>query len=87
MRESFERVARLSTTGHVELTDQFIQVAGDVAYESGVERGQFSLSGKQVTVEARVTNICRRQAGAWKIVHHHGDMSPAITDVLGRSKK
>lgn len=58
-----------------------------MAYEAGVEKGRFSLSGKQGTVEARVTNIYRRQAGAWKIVHHHGDHSPAINDVFGRSNK
>lgn len=42
-RASFERVAQLRIGGYVERTKQFIQVAGDVAYELEVERGQFSL--------------------------------------------
>ena len=67
--------------------DQFIQVAEDAAYELGVERGQFSLAGQQVTADARVTNIYRREAGAWKIVHHHTDVSTAMIEVLSRLKK
>ena len=44
-----------SLRGEVKLSDQFIQVAGDMAYELGVERGQFTLAGQQVTIDHRVT--------------------------------
>ena len=54
-----------------------------MAYELGTEKGQFKLAGKQVTIEHRVTNIYRCVAGEWKIVHHHGDISPPMLDVLG----
>ena len=84
VRDSFERVAQLSTRGHVQLIDQFIQVAGDFAYELGIEQGQFWLSGQPASVDARATNIYRREAGAWKVVHHHGDLSPNIIEVLSR---
>lgn len=84
VRGSFERVAQVSSRGHVELIDQFIQVAGETAYELGIEQGQFWLYGQLATVDARATNIYRREAGAWKIVHHHGDLSPNIIDVLSR---
>jgi len=87
VRESWEQVAQLSTDGGVELADQFIQVAGDAAYELGIERGQFALSGLQVTIDARVTNIYRRESGTWKIVHHHTDASPAMIDVVSQLKK
>ena len=87
VRKSWEQVAQLSTKGQVKLRDQFIQVAGDAAYELGVERGQFSLAGQQVTADARVTNIYRRESGAWKVVHHHTDIAPAMVDVLSRLKK
>jgi ketosteroid isomerase-like protein len=84
VRGSFEQVAQLASDGKIELKDQLIQVAGDVAYEVGIEHGQFKLAGQQVTIEHRVTNIYRREAGAWKMIHHHTDISPAMLDVLTR---
>ena len=82
VRGSWEQVAQLTTQGQVTLSDQFIQVAGDVAYELGVEHGQFRLAGQPVTGDCRVTNIYRRESGAWKIVHHHADASPAMMDLV-----
>ena len=84
VRESWEQLARIATGGQVKLRDQIIQVAADVAYELGVEHGQAKLAGQQVTIEHRVTNIYRREAGGWKIVHHHTDVSQAMLDVLSR---
>lgn len=87
VRRSFEEVARKSTGGRVELTDQLIQIAEGVAYELGVEHAQFSIAGEPLSLNARVTNIYRRQAGGWKIVHHHGDKSPGIFEALSRSRE
>ena len=86
VKASFEQVARSSTGGRVDLTDQLIRIAGVVAYELGVEHAQFSISGEPLSVNSRVTNIYRRQGGKWKIVHHHGDKSPGIFEALSRSK-
>jgi ketosteroid isomerase-like protein len=82
VRESWEQVARFASEGQAKLGDQMIQVAGDVAYELGVEQAQFKLAGKQVAIQQRVTNIYRRETGAWKIFHHHTDVAPAMLDVL-----
>jgi len=82
--DSFDQVAKMATGGKIGLKDQLIQVAGDMAYEVGVEHGQFTMAGHQVSLEHRVTNIYRREAGAWKLVHHHTDTSPAMLDVLSR---
>lgn len=84
VRESWEQVAKLASDGKGELKDQLIQVVGDVAYEVGTEQGQAKLGGQQVSIEHRVTNIYRREAGTWKVVHHHTDVSPAMLDVLSR---
>ena len=81
---SFDGVAKVSSDGKIGLKDQLIQVAGDMAYELGIEHGQFKMAGNQVSLEHRVTNIYRREAGAWKLVHHHADTSPAMLDVLSR---
>ena len=82
VRESFEKVAQLASEGKVELRDQLIRVAGDVAFEAGVEHGQLKLAGKHVTIEHRVTNIYQREAGVWKLIYHHTDTSPAMLDVI-----
>src|ERR1700747_3925108 len=87
VRGSWEQVAQLATEGRVKLSDQFIQVAGDVAYELGVEHPQITLGGQPVTADVRVTNIYRRETGAWKIIHHHTDAAPSVIDVLSRLEK
>jgi len=84
VRASFEQVAQLASEGKVELKDQLIRVVNDVAFEVGVESGQLKIAGQQATIEHRVTNIYQREAGAWKITHHHTDTSPEMLDVLSR---
>jgi ketosteroid isomerase-like protein len=84
VKESFQQVAGIASEGWVKLNDQMIQVNGDMAYELGVEEGRATLAGQQVTLDMRVTNIYSREAGSWKIVHHHTDLSPAMLDVLKR---
>ena len=84
VRASFEQVAQLASDGEIELLEQAIRAAGDLAYEVGIEKGQFKLAGQKVAIHQRVTNIYRRQAGGWKMVHHHTDVSPAMLDVLSR---
>jgi len=81
---SFTQVAGLASGGHVELRDQTIEAGGELAYELGVERGQIKLAGESVPIEQRVTNVYRREAGQWKIVHHHADISPAMLALLER---
>jgi ketosteroid isomerase-like protein len=80
----WKQVAQLSSGGQVKLSDQLIQVSGDMAYEVGTEQGQFTLAGEQVSIEHRVTNIYRRENGTWKIVHHHTDLSQKMLDILSR---
>ena len=84
VRESFAQVSGLAAGGRAELDDRIIQVAGDLAYEVGVERGRAELAGEEITIEQRVTNIYRREPDGWKIVHHHADISPAMVALLNR---
>ena len=85
IREAYQDVAQIAEKGHVKLDDQIIQIIGDVAYEVGVERGQATFAGNQVTLDYRVTNIYRSEAGGWKIVHHHTDISPAMLEFLNQT--
>jgi ketosteroid isomerase-like protein len=84
VKASFAKVAQLASGGKVELKDQLIRVVGDMAYEVGIEHGQIKLAGQQASIEHRVTNVYQREAGAWKMVHHHTDISAAMLDILSR---
>lgn len=78
------QVSQLASQGQIRLKDQLIQASGEMAYEVGIEHGQFKLAGEQISVEHRVTNVYRREDGTWKIVHHHTDLSQAMLDILSR---
>jgi ketosteroid isomerase-like protein len=82
VQESFRNVARIASDGQIRLEDQILRVEGDLAYELGTERGSLKLAGQTAAIDGRVTNIYRREAGAWKIVHHHTDISPAMLEIL-----
>jgi ketosteroid isomerase-like protein len=84
VRDSFDQVASMATDAKIGLKDQFIQVHGDAAYELGVEHGEFKLAGQQISIEHRVTNVYKREAGGWRLIHHHTDTSPEMLDVLSR---
>ena len=84
VRVPWEQVAALSSGGQVTLRDSLIRVVGDLAYQVDTEVGEFTLAGEHVSFEHRVTNIYRRDAGGWKIVHHHTDLSPAMQEILAR---
>lgn len=86
VRASFQGVADNAAEGRIELSDQIIRLVGDLAYELGVERGHFKLAGQPIDIEHRVTNIYRRVGGAWKIVHHHTDLSTSMLEVFKQMK-
>ena len=81
--DTWDQVAKLVSDGEVTLNDQLISAAGDMAYEVGVEIGQARFGDKSVSFDHRVTNVYRREAGEWKIIHHHTDVSSAMLAVLG----
>ena len=82
--ETWDQTAHVASEGQVKLQDQFIRVVGDMAYEIGVENAGFRIAGQKVTDQVRVTNIYQKEGGTWKIVHHHGDISPAMVEVINK---
>jgi ketosteroid isomerase-like protein len=51
--------------------------SGDLAYIVGIEHTAVSVGGAEPEAyELRVTTICRREYGDWKIVHRHADPDP-----------
>ena len=54
-----------------------VPITEDAAYTLGTEHGEGRIGVETVRFERkRVTNIYRREADGWKIVHHHTDFSP-----------
>jgi len=84
VKNSFDQVAGLAGGGNVQIKDQQIRVVGDLAYEIGIEAGQATLAGQKVNLEHRVTNIYQKEGGQWKLVHHHGDVAPAMVEIVER---
>lgn len=80
----WQQVASISSGGRVTLRDQMIQATEDLAYEVGNEVGEFTMGGERISLDLRVTNVYRREADGWKIVHHHTDVSPAMVELLQR---
>ena len=65
--------------------DQIIQVIGDFAHEVGIEHGQTIFAGYQAILGYRVTNIYHCEAGGWKIVHRHADISPVMLEGVNQT--
>ena len=66
IRPVWDQVASLASGGQVVLAEQLLSVDGDTAYEVGYERGHGTLAGENLPIDQRVTNIYRRENGAWK---------------------
>lgn len=62
------------TSYELELLDA--EVVGDVAYTVGFEHTSASVNGVPRTYTLRVTQVYRREDGAWKVAHRHGSAQP-----------
>ena len=81
---SWEQAAQAFSGGHVTLDDMVVvPISEDAAYTLGTEHGQASIGEQTVGIDWRVTNIYRREADGWKIVHHHTDFSKEVAEALG----
>jgi ketosteroid isomerase-like protein len=52
------------------------QVLGDVAYTVGFEHTSASVDGVPRSYTLRATQVYRREAGEWRVVHRHGSAPP-----------
>jgi len=52
---------------------QAYDVVGDMAYTAGLEHTSASVDGRPRTYTLRVTQVYRRESGAWRVAHRHGD--------------
>jgi ketosteroid isomerase-like protein len=52
---------------------QAYDVSGDMAYTAGLEHTSVSVDGQPRRYTLRVTQVYRREGGAWKVAHRHAD--------------
>jgi ketosteroid isomerase-like protein len=84
VRDSWAQAAQAFSGGQVALDEMAVVPIGeDGAYTLGTEHGQASIGDATVGIDWRVTNIYRREADGWKIVHHHTDFSKEVAETLG----
>ena len=83
VRASWEGPAEALSEGSVRVSDLEVRGLGDAAYTVGVEHVEATAGGRTIRSDFRVTNIYRREAGAWKMVHHHTDPDPSMQEALG----
>jgi ketosteroid isomerase-like protein len=84
VRDSWEQAAQAFSGGQVALDEMVVvPISEDAAYTLGTEHGQGSIGEETVGIDWRATNIYRREAGGWKIVHHHTDFSKEVAEALG----
>ncbi len=81
---SFGKVAEIAGGGEIRLEDQSIDAGSDMAIETGVETGTLIIAGHEARILHRVTNVYRRENAAWKLAHHHTDVSPSRLEILER---
>ncbi|MGP6089939.1 nuclear transport factor 2 family protein [Antarctobacter jejuensis] len=81
---SFSKVAEIADGGDIRLEDQMINAGSDMAIETGVEIGKLIIAGNEAKIQHRVTNVYQKQDGAWKLAHHHTDLSPSMLEILQR---
>ena len=84
VRSMWERMAGAVGRGTARITQQQLRVLGDMAYTTGVEQVQVTVDARDIRFETRVTNVFRREFGAWKLVHHHADAVPGARAALLR---
>src|SRR5690242_1722088 len=67
--------------GHTDFELLALSVSGDLGYSVYIERGEVLVEGQTEPrpTALRVTQLYRREADGWKIIHRHGD---AITDKI-----
>jgi ketosteroid isomerase-like protein len=72
--EEFARVAAVQLKGRIEVTDLIMLEGADMGYTVCTEHGiDHVIDGQAVNLTHRATNIFRREAEGWKLIHHHTD--------------
>ena len=80
VRECYERNVSLFASGSCTFETLQMAASGTIGYWVFIQRGDVRLQGAAEPMPAalRVTEVFRREAGEWKLVHRHADGFPAV---------
>ena len=70
--ESWQRIFENTPQIRFMLTDLSIEVRGELAWVTLYENLNSSLEGQNVAAMILTTNIFRKGADGWRMIHHHG---------------
>jgi len=77
LRQIFDWLESQFSNGTYEYEVLAAGASGDLGYIVGNEHSSVSIRGAEPEAyELRVTTICRREKGEWKVVHRHADPTP-----------
>lgn len=77
---AWEKQAAMKLGGHVEPTRMRITAGHDLAVTQNYEEGaNINTPGMPGSVLIRVTNLFRKENGAWKMIGHHADKLPFLS--------
>lgn len=76
VRAEWERQAAMAIGGTVECEVLCINAAEDLGIAHNIEHCTGDAAGARAATDLRVTNMFRRENGAWKMIGHHTDRLP-----------
>jgi len=77
LRQVFDWLESQFSNGTFEYEVLAAGASGDLGYIVGIEHSSVSIRGAEPEAyELRVTTLCRRESGEWKVVHRHADPKP-----------
>jgi len=83
VRGEFEQASKMTKGGHIATKDLLIRTVGNLAYTICTEEGEnIDKDGNIYPVNIRATSIYRKEKGAWKLAHHHTDISIGLKEGL-----
>jgi ketosteroid isomerase-like protein len=72
--EQFARESAMGFKGTLVADERRFVESAEMGFMVGVERTNgMTKAGEEITVDIRATTIFRKEAGHWRVVHHHTD--------------
>ena len=77
LSQTFRWVTTRFRGGELSCEEIIVNVSDDLAYTVGYERGAMAVDGGEPQPMCiRVTQLYRKEADDWRLVHRHGDFAP-----------
>ncbi len=75
VKQNTEWAASRFSGGQLSVEPLAASASGDLAYSVWLEQSEVRVPGRDspAPITLRVTHIFRRENGAWKLIHRHGD--------------